>query len=296
MIGAWIAMIGSSVAYLFLNDSPTKVNDPQNPLHPNLIHQITTSSIRTKPRRSLRIATTVIRSILETNLLPSLKRVLKSGTFWIVALAHTGSSMVRTSDRILGTYFYDTSNGQISESRAGGLVVYSILGTVLGLVLAGNMFTNRKERQRKWLVSRLYMITIAACYSLALLAIPGVRNAIDTPDLVLFVQVVASFVMGFGIAVMYYQIPGLVGAAFGNNKGLFSAYTDGVAYGIASIVWRIVGNSVESGNQGGGWAYGWAAVALLIILCSILMLEFMEHYFVRKSGRHHGNYETLLFA
>jgi hypothetical protein len=187
--------------------------------------------------------------------------------------------------------------GQISESRAGGLVVYSSLGTVMGLIIAGNMFTHRKERQRKWLVSRLYMITIAACYSLAILAIPWLRNMIDAPDLVLFFQVAASFVMGFGISIMYYHIPGLVGSAFGNNKGLFSAYTDGVAFFIASIVWRIVGNAVENGNdEGGGWAYGWAAVALLIVLCSILMVEFMEHYFVRASGRHNGTYETILFA
>jgi len=39
---------------------------------------------------------------------------------------------------------------------------------------------------------------------------------------------------------------------------------------------------VEEGNAtGSGWAYGWAAVALLVIFCGILMVEFMEHYFVR---------------
>lgn len=187
--------------------------------------------------------------------------------------------------------------GQISENRAGELVVYSILGTVLGLIIAGNLFAHRKERQRKWLVSRLYMITIGSCYFLAILAIPWLRRAIDAPDLVLFFQVAASFTMGFGISVMYYHIPGLVGSAFGNSKGLFSAYTDGVAYLIASLVWQFVGNAVGNGNQdGGGWAYGWAAVALLIVMCSILMVEFMEHYFVRASGRHHGTYETILFA
>lgn len=99
------------------------------------------------------------------------------------------------------------------------------------------------------------------------------------------------------MAVVYYHIPGLVGSAFGNHKGLFSSYTDGIAYGIASMVWKIVANSVgNGGNDGGGWFYGWAAVALLIILCGILMVEFMEHYFVRSTGRHHGHYETILFA
>jgi predicted ATPase len=88
-------MIGSSVAYLFLTDSPTQKNEPQNALHPNLLHQMANADFRTKPRRYIWIALKVIRSIAINNLAPSLKRVLKSGTFWIVALAHTGSSMVR---------------------------------------------------------------------------------------------------------------------------------------------------------------------------------------------------------
>lgn len=96
---------------------------------------------------------------------------------------------------------------------------------------------------------------------------------------------------------MYSLIPGLVGTAFGPHKGSYIAYTDGVAFGLSSIVWKIVANAVANGNsEGGGWAYGWAAVALLIVLCAILMTEFMEHYFVRSPGRRGGNYETIIFA
>lgn len=297
LLGAWSAMIGCSVAYLFLVDSPTRTNDPQNGLHPNLLRQLSFSDLRSKPVRAGWVLFQVIRTLVVSNLLPSLKHVLKSGTFWVVALAHTGSSMVRTSERILGTYYHDTSGGFLSESRASSFVVVAAFGTILGLLVMGNMFTQSKGRQRKWLVSRLYMVTIAACYLLAILAIPSVRYLIDAPGLVLCLQVAASFTMAFGIAVMFYHIPGLVGSAFGKNKGLFSAYTDGVAYGVASLVWKVVANAVENGNsEGGGWTYGWAAVALLIILCAILMIEFMEHYFVRASGRGHGAYETIIFA
>jgi MFS family permease len=296
LVGAWVSLIACSVAYLFISDSPNRVNEPQNALHPSLQQQIATTNIWAKPRRFFMVMCNVVKSIVTTNLIPSLDHVLKSGTFWIVALAHTGSSMVRTSERILGTYFRDTSMGTLSENRAGSLAVFAPLGTILGLSIAGSMFTQRKERQRKWLVSRLYIITIAACYMLAILAIPRLRYILE-PDLLLFFQVFASFVMSFGIAVMFYHIPGLVGAAFGNNKGLFSAYTDGVAYLLSSIVWRVVASAVEGGDpNSAGWAYGWAAVALLIVLCAILMVEFMEHYFVRASGRHHGSYETIIFA
>lgn len=296
LVGAWIALIGASVSHLFLADSPLRTNEPQNALHPSLLDQLAHANIRTKPKRSLKLAIHVVYSVVVNNLIPSLKHVLKSGTFWIVAFAHTGSSMVRTSERILSTYYHDTSMGYLSEEKASGLSVFSSLGTILGLAIAGTMFTHRKERQRKWLVSRLYMVTIGACYTLALFAIPAVHIKMDSPGLVLFFQILASFSMGFGIAVMFYHIPGLVSSSFGSNKGLFSAYVDGVAYGLASLVWKVVANAVQTGSGGGGWAYGWAAVALLIVLCAILMVEFMEHYFVRASGRYKGTYETILFA
>jgi MFS family permease len=297
LVGAWIALIGSSVMYLFIRDSPLRVDHPQNALHPALLQQMATLNICTEPQRCLIVATRIVHSIFVNNLLPGFNHVLKSGTFWIVALAHTGSSMIRSSERILGTYFHDTSFGYLSDNQAGSLVVFLSLGTIWGLAIAGKMFGRRKERQRKWLVSRLYVITIGGCYSLAILAVPRLRRFVDSPDLILFFQIVASFAMGFGISVTSSMIPGLVGSAFANHKGFYTAYTDGVAYGLSSMVWRIVANAVENGNaDGGGWAYGWAAVALLIVLCSILMLEFMEHYFVRPSGRHHGTYETIIFA
>lgn len=296
-VGAWIASIGSSIMYLYVMDSPTKTNDPQNPLHPKLLQQMETLIGCTSPKRCLVVCINVVCSIISNNVLPSFRKVLTSGTFWVVSIAHTGSAMVRTAERIIGTYFYDTSFGYLSENNAGGLTIYLSLGTVLGLIFAGKIFMQRKGRQRKLLVSRLYAITIIACYSLAILAIPRLRHFVDSPDLICFFQVIFSFVMGFGSSVMYSLIPGLVGTAFGPHKGSYIAYTDGVAFGLSSIVWKIVANAVANGNsEGGGWAYGWAAVALLIVLCAILMTEFMEHYFVRSPGRRGGNYETIIFA
>jgi MFS family permease len=303
VLGAWMAMVAASISYLFLVDSPQRVNEPQNPLHPTLLRQLSTTDLRspiTKPRQFLRITARVFYSLAVDNLFPSLRHVLKSGTFWIVALAHTGSSMIRTSERILSTYFHDTSMGYLSQEKASGLSIFASLGTIVGLALCGTFFTSlSQERQRKLFVSRLYMLTIASCYVMALFAIPALTQAMDAPGLVLFFQIFASFCMSLGIAVMFYHIPGLVGTTFGNHKGLFSAYVDGVAYGIASCVWKIVATSVSEDAAGAGWAYGWAAVALLMILCAILMVEFMEHYFVRPSRRHQeegGAYETIMLA
>jgi len=210
-------------------------------------------------------------------------------------VAHSGSSVVRSSERVLGSYFYESSSHALTEQRAAGLAVFLSVGTVLGLVVGGNAFASRQERERKGLVSRLYGVSILACYLLAFLAIPMVRRTIYSTDLIVTFQVMAVVAAGFGIAVQCYHIPSLVGATFGCDKGLFVAYTDGVGYALASVVWgMVVGDSVEHNVDGAGWAYGWAAVALLLILSAILMVEFMEHYFCRHIKR--GSYETIIFA
>jgi hypothetical protein len=297
-MGAWIAMIGASVAHLFLTDSPDAINEPQNPLHPSILYQW--AEFPNKPRTLLTLIHRIFHSILVENLMPSLQRVLKNGSFWIIALAHTGSSIIRTSERILTTYYHDTSLGYLSEENASGLSIFASLGTILGLAICGTLFTSlSQERQRKWLVSRLYILTIASCYVLAILAIPSLHQLIDAPGLVLFFQIFASSCMSFGIAVMFYQIPGLVASTFGNSKGLFASYVDGAGYAMASVVWKIVATTVSTDTAGTGWAYGWAVVALLLILCAILMVEFMEHFFVRPSLRHQqgfGAYETIMLA
>ena len=312
LLGAWLALLASAVTYLHVSDAPDAVNQPQNPINEQQwrkwfqmkedepISNATTSSTTSLLRRTGRLLG-MARFVLQTNVWPSVRHVLQSGTFWIVALAHTGASVVRTSERILGAYFYETSLGTLAEGRAAGLAVSLSAGTAAGLLLAGNAFASGQERQRKWLVWRLYLLSIAACYALAFFAIPVVRHAVHAPDLILIFQVMAVCLAGFGIAVQFYHIPSLVGATFGRDKGLFAAYTDGVGYGLASMVWGVVGDSVQKrveddNDDGGGWAYGWAAVALLLVLSAFLMVEFMEHYFCRKSRASGGDYETIIFA
>ncbi|CAB9523848.1 expressed unknown protein [Seminavis robusta] len=290
-MAAWTGMVASSILYLFVWDSATKTDDPQNPIDPQLLAQYK----RKQP--TLANVISLLLAIFQRNVAPSLKHVLKSPAFYIMAIAHTGSSAVRTSERILGSYYLDTSLNTLSENRAGGLAVFLSFGTILGLTVAGNVYTRGTERQRKRLVTRLYFSTIASCYVLAILAIPWLRTTLNAPSLVLIFQVMATFVMGFSIAVQLYHIPSLVGATFGCDKGLYAGYTDGVAYALSSLLWRVVGNSVQTdGSAGAGWAYGWAAVALILIISAIFMVEFMEHYFVRPGARTAGGYETIMFA
>lgn len=296
------SLFGAGIVLLCVADSPSKSDDPQNPISSSTLNHFF-SKMEEKPPISLYILTiaTTFRNIFVKDIVPSLLAVISRSTFWVVAIAHAGDAMVGSSQRVLGTYYYDTYSGSLPEYKASGLAVVLSFGTILGLAIAGNVFTkSNNPRNRKQLIAKLYMLSIASCYLLALLAIPKVQQVIGEADLTLAFQLIGSFFMGFGGAVQSY-IPGIVGATFGRNKGLFSAYADGVAYGLSSIVWRVVGGAVFGGGSA-GWAYGWAAVALLIVICAFLMVEFFENYFVRRerhSSQDQGGslgYETIIFV
>jgi MFS family permease len=296
-LGAWSALIATAVTYLYIQDSPRQQHEPQNPVDFLLLKKWFPEYAAGRQPLTCSIALRLLPMIVQHNLLPSTKHVLGSGLFWIVALAHTGATTVRTSERLLGTYLQaaynngSNSSPSLSHSRASGLTIVLSAGIVCGLVIAGSWFASQTERPRKHLVSRLYLALIAACYTLAFLAIPTVQFLLASPELVTIFQVMAIFVAGFGLAVPCFHVPSLVGATFGCDKGLYAAYTDGVAYGISYFVWKLVGSQMESPM---GWAYGWAAVALLVVIAALLMVEFMEFYFCRP--RAGGQYETILLA
>mmetsp|Transcript_3485 Transcript_3485/g.7691 ORF Transcript_3485/g.7691 Transcript_3485/m.7691 type:complete len:838 (+) Transcript_3485:64-2577(+) len=323
-LAACAAFGGVVVFYLYLTDSPGKVHDPQNPIrtipqpnsnngaahHPyNPTFQSWTPPQLSKPRRAINFCSSVFYTVL-----PSIRAILVSRVFWAVATAHAGATMVKSSERILGTYFRDTSFGVVTESKAGAMTVFLSLGMLGGLLVGGKAFARAADSEQgrqvhlynvqldrqgqlpmidpaqlgtKNMIAFFYCLSICMCYMLSFFAMPFVRRALHLPVLVLILQVLATLGLGFGVAVQYYHIPAIVGATFGKNRGLYTAYTDGIAALVSSIVWRIVGGAVEEGNpQGGGWAYGWAVVALLLVFCGTLMVKIIELYFVGGGWRH----------
>jgi Sugar phosphate permease len=298
-LAAMSSFIGCLVLFMFVTDSPYKVHDPQNPIKETFRQRSQLASVHGSlgRRRALTISQVIdtvmfylhmVIHVFMQNIVPSLRSVLSNGTFWFVALAHSGGVMVCTSVRILGTYFRDTSYGVVSEKEAGAVTMFLSIGILFGLAIGGNAFANLSSNAfaRKKMISNLYILAVAMCYMLAFLAIPIVRKGLRSSTVVAFLQGASSFCMGASVAVQVYCIPAIVSCRFGANKGLYTSYTDGVASIVSSWVWRIVGGAVQEGNpQGAGWAYGWAAVALLVILAGVVMVQFMDYYFCRGGWR-----------
>ena len=310
-LGAMSACINSLIYKYFIMDSPLHLNLPINPLKSwnsngmeNSLRDIFFPKNMAYLKHSLITISRVLKSMFCETLYPSMKHVLSNGTFWIVSIAHTGGSMIRSSERILATYYQDTSHFFLSDDdnpadvnvedvysiadnqTTSGLVVFLSFGLLFGVIILGKIFTNAPDDEyRRKLVMTQYIGTVFMCYTLSILSIPWVQKLIQSSAIIRILQVCATFCMGVCIAVPYYHITPIVAAQFGKEKGMYSSYTEGVSFLVSSMVWKGVGGAVERGNpMGNGWAYGWAFIALLVIVSGVIMVEFMDHYFCRRGA------------
>lgn len=260
------SFIATSIVATWAWDSPLNIHDPIN-------------KVETRQSLSKR---EYIKCILKDHFFPSFYRIITSGVFWVVSIAHIGSSMIKSSERIIGMYYYDTSSQKGGSEEYSAMVIFLSLGFFFGLAVLGNKFTCATIAQRKQYILRWYGITIICCYALSLLGVYHIRVMLGqiSDRVVLWLQLLITFLMGSCIAVQYYTIPAIVATVFGKERGMYASYTDGVACAVTSLVWKGVGTMVQRGNpQISGWSYGWAAVAIVMIVSALIMMEFLDYYF-----------------
>uniref|UniRef100_A0A7S1FZF3 Major facilitator superfamily (MFS) profile domain-containing protein n=1 Tax=Corethron hystrix TaxID=216773 RepID=A0A7S1FZF3_9STRA len=232
--------------------------------------------------------------------------VLKSTPFWLVTIAHTGDSLLRTSEREVGTYFQDTAPPDgISSGTAGGMAVVLSAGVFVGLISLGGKFNRMVQseseeglregwKRRKNIVVGLYIVAGLASFGLAVLALPFVRTKLTDflekicfPSLsthaITILQLVHTFFMGVANSINYYQIPSLLAATYGVNKGLCNSLFEAVAYALSAILWVLVGFAVESGGADFlGWTYGWTIVTVIITISGIVMVKFINLFYIER--------------
>jgi hypothetical protein len=294
VMASWWAAISASIIYHYSRDAPDAIDRPNNPVDPIVLRTWFPEEYkRVRPWSFCKLLRLAV-FVMQRNIYPSIRHIIHSGAFWTLAIAHTGASLVKTSERVLDTMNNSTTRGGTNDGNNNSLAVWHGVGTLLGLLIAGPIFASQADdmRARKWMVSRLYGMAVLACYGLAATFWWGgtttsasSSSVDDNDELIAAFQGICILLASFGMAVPFYHIPSLVGASY-SEKGLFLAYTDGVAYATASFIWKLVGYT-------SGWSYAWAMVALWVLVSGIVMHEFLEHYFCRPNR---GNYETILLA
>ncbi|KAL3782545.1 hypothetical protein HJC23_005219 [Cyclotella cryptica] len=229
------ALMGVFVFYLFLTDSPGKLHDPQNPIRtiPHAYPPWSTNSTMSHRAR------TGSRHVL-------LRHILRNGH----GRQGRGNDCILPAGMLGGLIFGGRAFARAAdEERAlDNARNYAVASPQSAGNLAEISLIDATQLRPKNMIAFLYCLAICMCYMLSFLAMPFIRRALGLPEIVLILQVLVTAGLGAGVAVQYYHIPAVV-ATYGNNRGLYQAYTDGVAALVSSAVWRIVGRAVEEGIQ-----------------------------------------------
>ena len=217
-----------------------------------------------------------------TSVIKSLKAVLGNKVWWLVAGAQVGNGMIRTSERVVGSFYSEI--GGVSEDTAGSLTVVVSIGFLFSVLVFGSLFTKMGNKSKVRFVSAMYLGCILCVMGLGFLSLPFVPSSI-------FLEVALTFGMTSLMGVQYYQVPTMLASTFGENKGLCSSYIDGVAYGSTSVVWSGLSWVVKQGDF--GWLYGWSIVAFTVVCAMILCNKFVKQFWAVEGKGGQERYAKL---
>lgn len=194
----------------------------------------------------------------------SYSRVLSNKTFWLCSLAQSIGFSVRSSDKILGTFYNDIAN--LPASLCGSLTISITLGYVFGLISGGKLNDIKSTSGKKDFVNRNYIRATVAAIVLALSANDFLVSSLGGVFCA-GIAVIASGVMGSCLSYQYYQFPSLVSKGFGDDRSISLALIDSVALFTSSYIVSVIGKIASNTELG---SYGWTLAWIFLGLCTAI--------------------------
>lgn len=202
-----------------------------------------------------------------TGVRASLKAVLGSKIFWILALAHSVAFCGKGTERILGPFFQQTAG--VPASLAGGFTLSITLGLIHGLVTGNHKLSQHTHiSQKKTLFQRRYMKATAAAVGLTLAAHYGRPGMIMTGAIALLSSIMAS-----SLAFQYFQFPSMIARMFGHHKAVCISFIDGFGFLLSAPVFASIGRLVPTM----GWSSAWMLMAGLFAVGGTIMMRNIPH-------------------
>jgi hypothetical protein len=207
------------------------------------------------------------------DLMQTFRHVLGSRLFWQAGVAHAFTSMARTSEKVLGSFFQDTT--ALSGSLCGGLTAFLTLGFLHG-VTKGKAFHACEDAQSKSrMLRRAYTRAVMSAVGLALCANKSLTNILIPSQMGLAgVAAMLSATMASNLSIQYYQIPTIVSNTFGKNKAVCLSLLDALAFFLSAPFLAATGQIV--GRLGGyGWSTALTMLATLFVMGGFLLVDIL---------------------
>jgi MFS family permease len=201
----------------------------------------------------------------------SLKAILGSPLFWMLALAHSMAFVARGTDRILGTFFQHMAD--LPQAVSGGLTLSITLGLVHGLVTGSKQFTALTDvASKKRFLAKRYAVSVAAALGLTATAHYG-PAFVSSKFLLTAVIGMLSGAMASNVAFQYFQFPAMIAKSrFAEHKAIVISFLDGFGFLLSAPIFAATGKIVPAL----GWSSAWGMLAALFGAGAVLMLSTIQ--------------------
>lgn len=205
------------------------------------------------------------------DILKSLRHVMGSRIFWQVGFAHATTSLARTSDKILGGFFQDTT--ALSTSLCGGLTAFVTIGFLHGLSKGRQFHELKDSKSKSRMLRKSYAVSVLSTVGMAMCANKWLTGIVCPSKMVLaIVAAMFSGVMASSLSIQYFQIPTIVAQTFGENKAVCLSFLDGLAFFLSAPI--LAGTGQIVGRLGDyGWSTALSLLAVLFGVGGLLMVD-----------------------
>ena len=194
--------------------------------------------------------------------LGSVRSLFQSRLFWQAGLGHALIFLVKTMDRLVGSFYQDVVG--VRRDLCGALTTSVTVGLLHGL-------GSGSKRADETTLKRCYRRAVLSCLGLAACAYPPLSSLLF-PNRVLWTVSVAllSGVVASSLALQFYQLPPLVSANFGSSKSVCLSFMDGMGFFMSATLWVGLGQLVGSPH---GWTKAFVACGALFASGGLCMLN-----------------------
>jgi MFS family permease len=208
-----------------------------------------------------------------SDLLGTFRHVLGSRLFWQAGVAHAMTYMSRSSEKVLGTFFKDTT--ALSTSLCGGLTAFLTLGFLHGSLKGKTFHALQDAPSKSRMLRRAYTVSVVSTIGMALCANNWLTDLLIPSKAVLAaVAALLSAIMASSLSVQYYQIPTIISKTFGENKAVCLSLMDALGFFLSAPYLAATGQVV--GRLGDyGWSAALTMLAVLFGVSGFLMLDIL---------------------
>jgi MFS family permease len=262
-MAAGVAVVGGLLAQSLITEWPAEASRQSNSNAPLPF------SKRKSSMKSSRSSTAKSNG----NLRQTFRHVLGSRLFWQAGVAHAFTSMARTSEKVLGSFFQDTT--ALSGSLCGGLTAFLTLGFLHGVTKGKAFHALQDAPSKSRMLRRAYTRAVMSAVGLALCANTWLTDILFPSKMVLAgVAALLSATMASSLSIQYYQIPTIVSNTFGENKAVCLSLLDALAFFLSAPFLAATGQIV--GRLGDyGWSTALTMLATLFVVGGFLLVDIL---------------------